>query len=270
MSGDRPIGEDDLQAFVDDRLAPERHQAVEEFLAGNPAAAERVAAYREQRDQLRARLAFKASEPTPARLRVAAVRAERARRMRARFRLMAASLAWFVAGAAIGWSGDAWLSGGRVAPRPAEASVITGDALAAHRTFVVEIAHPVEVGASQTDHLVQWLSRRLGRPLRPPDLTALGWTLMGGRLLPAGQGAAAQFMYEDSRGTRVTLYLRADDSDATAFRFARSGEVSAFYWIDDGLGYVLSASVDRERLLAVAEAVYHQLDGNVPPGQQRG
>ena len=38
---------------------------------------------------------------------------------------------------------------------------------------MVEVAHPVEVGAAQEAHLLQWLSKRLGRKLAAPDLRTL-------------------------------------------------------------------------------------------------
>ena len=66
-------------------------------------------------------------------------------------------------------------------------------------------------------------------------------------------------MYENTAGSRLTLYVQAGGNWETAFRFARRGEVSAFYWVDDGFGYAISAAVEREQLLAVAEAVYAQL-----------
>ncbi len=71
MTDERPIGEDDLQAYLDGRLVPGRLRAVETYLAESPAAASRVAVEAEQRQALRDRLAFKAAEPIPARLRVA-------------------------------------------------------------------------------------------------------------------------------------------------------------------------------------------------------
>jgi len=258
MTGERPIGEDDLQSYVDDRLPPERRPLVEAFLQADPGAAARVAAYRVQRDELRALLADRAAEPIPARLRVAGLVAERRRRRNRQLGRAAASVAWLALGAAGGWFANELGSAGPGAgsgPRP-----MAGEAIAAHRTFVVEVAHPVEVPVAQKAHLVQWLSKRLGRPLSAPDLSALGFRLMGGRLLPAGSAAAAQFMYDDDRGTRLTLYVRAGEGEETAFRFTREGDVRAFYWTDRGLGYVLSGMVERERLSAVARAVYEQLD----------
>lgn len=258
---DRPIGEDDLQAYVDGRLAPDRRAQVEAYLAERPEVGQRVGAYAGQRDELRAAFAEKAAEPIPSRLRLSAIRAARRARMRRRFASLAAALGWLAVGVAIGWSA----SGGfdrRRAETVAEAggmASLPSDAINAYRTFVSEKLHAVEVDAAQEQHLVQWLSRRLGRPLMAPDLTPIGYRLMGGRLLPAGSGPAAQMMYEDQQGARLTLYLRPGGEAETSFRFMEKDGVSAFYWIDDGLSYAVSGTCERKTLLKVAESVYTQI-----------
>ena len=145
--------------------------------------------------------------------------------------------------------------------RAAEEVSLAGDAIAAHRIYVGERLHPVEVAADQEAHLVQWLSRRLGKPLAAPDLTPQGYRLMGGRLLPAGSEPAALFMYEDGRGSRLTLYARSSDAEErTAFRFEAQGEVAAFSWIDKGLSYAVSARAERAQLLTIAEAIHRQAE----------
>ena len=53
---------------------------------------------------------------------------------------------------------------------------------------VADRDHPVEVGAGDPDHLVAWLSARLGRPVRAPSLDEYGYQLLGGRLLPGEAG----------------------------------------------------------------------------------
>ena len=132
-------------------------------------------------------------------------------------------------------------------------------AIAAHQTFSVETRHPVEVGANEEAHLVQWLSKRLGHRLIVPDLSALGFQLMGGRLLPADSGPAALFMYEDGKGTRLSCYyLVVDVAGETEFQFREQNAISAFYWVDDGLAYAIAANLPRDRLLKVAEIVYQQ------------
>lgn len=132
----------------------------------------------------------------------------------------------------------------------------------AHAIYAAEVRHPVEVDASQQDHLVKWLSKRLGLELRVPVLAAEGFDLLGGRLLPGPEGPVAQFMYQDPGGRRLTLYVaRRQRGDAlTAFRFARDGPVSVFYWIDRDCGYALSGEVDKPQLARIATSVHRQLE----------
>ncbi len=135
------------------------------------------------------------------------------------------------------------------------ASALFDDAIAAYRTFSVETRHPVEVGAGEEAHLMQWLSKRLGHQLIAPDLTALGFRLIGGRLLPAATEPAALLIYEDGKGARMSCYyISADVDEETAFKYRDQNGISAFYWAEDGL----AANADRDLLLKVAEIVYQQ------------
>jgi anti-sigma factor RsiW len=134
----------------------------------------------------------------------------------------------------------------------------------AHAVFQPEVRHPVEVTAAQQEHLVQWLSKRLGRPLKVPVLTAQGYELVGGRLLPGDEGARAQFMYQNAAGQRITLYLGAlksssADANTTEFKFLESGSVPGFYWVDHGFGYAIAGQLPRAALHDLASAVYAQL-----------
>jgi anti-sigma factor RsiW len=132
----------------------------------------------------------------------------------------------------------------------------------AHLVYASEVRHPVEVDATQQEHLVKWLSKRIGVDLKVPVLAKEGFELLGGRLLPGGEGPVAQFMYQDSSGKRLTLYVTPPHKGdkVTAFRFAQEGPVSVFYWFDDECGYALSGEVDRPALARVAAAVYRQLE----------
>lgn len=153
----------------------------------------------------------------------------------------------------------------RMAPAPepiARTTPIAVRAARAHAVYVSEVRHPVEVDASQQDHLVKWLSKRLGMDLKVPVLGDEGFELLGGRLLPGPSGPVAHFMYQDAAGKRLTLYVtrRASAEEPAAFRFAREGPVSVFYWIDDDCGYALSGDIDKAALARVATSVYHQLE----------
>jgi anti-sigma factor RsiW len=266
VTGERPIGEDDLQAFVDGRLSPSRLEAVRAYLADHSATAEQVEREIEHREALRTRLAFKAREPIPSRLRIANLVAAQRRSPLVRPAAYAAALAWLAIGGILGaWGGVWWAS--RAQTQSATVSV-ADNAIAAHRIYVSERLHPVEVPADQEAHLVQWLSRRVGKPLTAPNLNAQGYHLIGGRLLPDSGEAAAQFMYENVGGNRLTLYARPGGSEAqTSFRFEEQGGVSAFSWIDKGLSYVVSAKADRTHLLPIAEAIFKQFEAAGDPAK---
>jgi len=144
-----------------------------------------------------------------------------------------------------------------------EQAAMVRPAALAHRIYVAEVRHPVEVRAEE-EHLVRWLSNRLKMPLKTPKLDALGFRLMGGRLLPTDRGNAAQFMYEDRQGRRVTLYIRSDltGNRETAFRYVQDESgLGMFYWIDGPKGYAITAQMPREELMTIAQKVYEDLEG---------
>jgi anti-sigma factor RsiW len=249
------ISESDLQAYVDGRLAAAQRAGVEAELAANPELATQIEAYRTHTEALRAAFQSVLEEPIPVRL----LDATRPRRRRSW--AMAAGILCAVLGGVAGWAvSEAYRPAERTqyaqAPLPARAAI-------AHAVYSPEVRHPVEVGADQEAHLVAWLSKRLGAPVRAPKLESVGYRLMGGRLLPGESGPVAHFMYQCEKGTRITLYVRteAPDHGETAFRYADEGNVHVFYWVDRTFGYALSsADIDRERLSEVATAVYQQLN----------
>ena len=254
----RPVEEDDLHARIDGQLPRERTEDADTYLAAHPEEQARFSQYAQQRQELRAAFAAQAGGPIPNRLRVTHLLAQQRRRRRRQLGEIAAALCLIVLGGIGGWAARD-LTGPPSSSSPgAVASVITADAIAAYRTFSVEVRHPVEVDAGQEAHLVQWLSKRLGRQLVVPDLAAADYRLMGGRLLPAEDGPAAQFMYENGNGERLTLYLRTGVGGETVFRYHEEGGIGAFYWSDEGFGYAIAAKADRDLLLRIAEIVYRQ------------
>ena len=266
----RPVEEDDLHARIDGQLPRERIEDVEAYLATHPEEQARFSQYAQQRQALRAAFAAQASEPIPNRLRVAHLLEQQRHQGRRHLAQIAAAACLIVVGGIGGWAARDFAGPVSSLPPGAVARMITADAIAAYRTFSVEVRHPVEVDAGQEAHLVQWLSKRLGRQLVVPDLAAAGFRLMGGRLLPAEDGPAAQFMYENGNAERLTLYLRTGVGGETAFRYHEEGGIGAFYWSDEGFGYAIAAKADRDLLLRIAETVYQQTapDGakaKIPP-----
>lgn len=259
------IKEEDLLAYVDGALDPERREAVQAYLDATPEAAARVKADLAAAQALRAALGGVMMEPTPERLRATA-RGERRTGWglgAGEWRRMAAAVALLLVGSGAGWTAKDALSPAQSPAIFDPAPAVARRAMAAHALFAVEMRHPVEVrasGAQDEAHLVSWLSKRLGRPISAPDLTGLGFSLIGGRLLPDEERAAAQFMYEDESGRRITLYAaRMRNDGLAAFRFERAEGLESFFWRDDRLAYAVVGEIGRPALRKVALRVYETL-----------
>jgi anti-sigma factor RsiW len=269
----RPLTDDECNALVDAQGSPDVLSALQLRLANDPSGQRRVALWQHQRESLRNLHKSVLLEAIPPELVQASVK--QARAAHAKFQGwrhyggMAASL---IMAFCLGWLSHTGWQGGplfqSVSPKLAGAQMelaFVHQASVAHSVYVPEVRHPVEVGVQEQAHLVQWLSKRLGKPLKVPDLSAQGFDLVGGRLLPGDVGARAQFMFQNSAGSRITLYLGSVHPDAggskteTGFRYEPQAGIPSFYWVDHGFGYALTGEVPRELLTKLAEAVYQQL-----------
>ena len=246
-----PVTEDELHAYVDNELPAERRADVEAWLGAHPDDAERVASWRAMAELLHSRYDSVADEAVPQRLAIDRL-AQTPRRVL--YGAIAATLLAFVAGGGIGW-----LAHGAAAA-PSAFQNFTVDALGAHRLYVVEVRHPVEVAGSERAHLQQWLSKRVGYEIKAPELDGTGLKLVGGRLLPGPEAPAAFFMYESGSGERYTLYTSRAATDTTQMRYASQDKDGALFWADKGVGYVLSGPTDKDRLNQVARLVYDQTE----------
>jgi len=244
----KSVTEAELHAYVDGTLLEGSRSGIETWLASHPQDAERLRAYAEQNSLLRSLYNPILDEPVPAALLAVRPRA---------WKGYAAAAAIFALGLGLGWL----VRGMLIAPQMVPLS-LARQAATAHIVYAPEVRHPVEVTVDEEEHLVRWLSKRLGTTLKAPKLGPLGYDLVGGRLLSGPQGPVAHFMYQDARGQRLTLYVSRQKGEPrdTAFRFSQEDRVSVFYWVDGNFGYALSGEMRRDQLLKVADVVYKQLN----------
>jgi anti-sigma factor RsiW len=259
-----PDGEAELHAYVDGRLDRSRRAEVEARLANDPEAAQRVRDWKMQRHALRTLHPEMLLEPVPAHLLHAAMQLHHRSNRFAQWQRWGGMAAAVLLSFGLGWGAHSqWQT--QVVNSGSGVRTFARQAVTAHVVYMPEVRHPVEVEASQQQHLVQWLSKRLNRQLKVPNLAPAGYELVGGRLLPGEGGARAQFMYQNAAGERVTLYVGAIEGAAakgvgeTAFRFTSEAGVASFYWVDQGFGYALTGRLPRQGLLVLAESVYKQL-----------
>lgn len=262
MSNYLPIEEVDFHAYVDGQLDQQRREEVETWLSNHPEDAQRVEEYQRQNQTMHAMFDPVLSEPVPEEFDASNYgQVSQQTSCKKEFPLLrfAAMMGFMFFGGIIGYVVHDLKPA--VSHMPVVAS-LPRQAAIAHAVYSPEVVHPVEVTAKQETHLVKWLSKRLGTDLRVPHLSPLGFELVGGRLLPGEAGPAAQFMYENTQGKRLTLYVKnvEDKVNETAFRYDKQDGVSVFYWVDGSLGYALSGEIEKQGLLKAANEVYRTLN----------
>ncbi|BCH58433.1 transcriptional regulator [Agrobacterium vitis] len=273
--------ESDLIAFADGRLGEREREAVARYLADHPEEAQKVETWRQQNAALQALYGSVSAEPVPARLDVHSID----NRLRSA-RLSGKSAAWFarkdqihpidphrtdwrkfaaaaVVILAVGLTGG-WFGRGLLISSARPSDPLVAEATQAHMLYASEVIHPVEVRAEDAPQLKTWLSKRLDRPLAIPDLKAYGFMLVGGRLLPSADGAAAQLMYEDETGQRVTLYIvpsRNEPETAIRRTSSRTGAdgLQALFWNDETIRCALIGDLPQDRMQVLADETYKQL-----------
>lgn len=248
----RPITEDDLHAYVDRVLEPERQAEVAAYLDEHPDVARRVSAFSDQRNLLRAALAPIADEPLPPQLHLSRMIESRHRRWPAWWAIAAMLML------SLGGVGG-WVMRGSVQASPVGLAALAQEAADSYKVYAPDRVRPVEMRANDSAQLVQWVSNRLKQPVKLPDLTGSGYRLMGGRLIATSHGPAAMFMYDDDRGDRLVVLTRPMKSDQSAPMAPHSGgDVSGYAWADGGMGYSLVGQAAAEALKPIANEVRRQ------------
>ena len=255
------ITRDKLMAYVDGQLDPADRAAIEAHCAVNADAAAEIAALQRQADAIRTLYAPAGAEPVPARLdphRLALAHGRRRLETLGRAAMIVAVLA---IGMAAGWLLRPEATGPELYDR------LIADAVSAHTVYVAESRHAVEVAGTDSEHLSAWLSNRLSTDLAMPDLARQGLGFLGGRLLPAPAipgGRAAQLMYENATGERLTLYITpATGIEGPAYQTVAFGADTALYWANTVFTCTIVGSEPTEILQTIAASVFAQLS----PGQ---
>jgi anti-sigma factor RsiW len=267
--GTGEITEELLSAYVDGEVNANQQSLVEDWLEHHPDDRTLVEAWRADRQALTALYRPVLEERPPEALRATVL----GRREQPRWAMAAAAAGLLLTGA-VGGGAGVWhwqqqhhaqqLALLQVQLAPGTSQGWTQRAAYAHRIYVAEPRHPVEVKA-QEEHLARWLTRRIDIPVKLFDLQAQGFELVGGRLLPDGPGKSAQLMYQDAEKRRVTVYLRKPEKGAdTSFKFEQLGPLGMFYWVEEGAGYALVGELPKETLLELAQSIYKQHPGALP------
>ncbi|MCC8973262.1 anti-sigma factor family protein [Bradyrhizobium brasilense] len=247
----RPITEDDLHAYVDRALEPEREAEVRAYLDKHPDVAKCIAAYSDERNLLRSALLPIAEEPLPPQLNLARM-IESPRRRPSSLRWAIAAMLMLSLGGLGGWM----IRGVTLAPAGGLAA-LAEEANDSYKVYASDHTRPVELRDST--ELAAWVSSRLRQPVKLPDLSKSGYRFMGGRVVPTAHGPAAMFMYDDDHGERLVVLIRPMTSDQNAPMAPHSGsDVAGFSWADGGMGYSLVGPGATEQLKPLANEIRKQ------------
>jgi anti-sigma factor RsiW len=255
MSG-RQFTTNDIHLALDGELSVDERDEFERWLETHPDMKALSARYARDRDVLAAALAPVLDEPLPPRLTELVSGEMRPRRS---WSTLVRNAAAAVVLLAIGIAGGYGIGLTRIAGENPEEAIV-GDAIAAHNMYAAEKLHVVEVGADQKDHLVGWLSKRVGTQIIAANFGGEGFDLIGGRLVPLDERPAAQLMYQNQSGDRVSVYVTVDKEGAeTGFRRYDEQGARALYWVEKGYCYAVIGTVPEDKLNAIASSAYRQL-----------
>src|SRR5262249_11275517 len=165
MTPERRIGEAELHAYLDGELAAEERAEMEALLAADPVELALVRDFRDLNEAIVRRYASRLHAPVPERMKQILARIPEhvaSQRSRSARRWIEAVVALSIA--AVAATAGYVLRDLMIETRRETAFVAT--AIGAHSVYVPEVRHPVEVGAAEETHLVQWLTKRLGTNVR--------------------------------------------------------------------------------------------------------
>jgi anti-sigma factor RsiW len=242
-----------LHAYADGELDGSERADVERLLAQSPEARAELEAIKRQKQMIKSSFSDVADEPLPAAL----LRSTRSSPRRLWF--SPATLAAAIALLAVG-AGSGWMASKRA--NEMSGSTLAERALSAYEVYAVEVKHPVEVPASEQDHLQTWLSKRVGAPFKAPDLASEGYQLLGGRLLADGARPAGLLVYEDAQKRRMTIFVAANaQKDSSPVELDTKGKLVICYWRDADLVYAFVGEKTPEDMRRLATLAHDKFEG---------
>lgn len=247
MSGRNEISESELHAYIDGALDEDRLDVVEEMLTRDPALAERVAAYRGDKEMLKRLYGPLIERPVPQEWLALAHAPQRLRKQPLSWRMIgsiAASLLILVSIAAY-WG-----------LRPVQSKEIVQVALEARQNkLVADRTIVAEAGGRYDSELSQAVAMRM----HVPDLTKLGYRLKSIRIYGhAPNGRAAELAYVDGQNRLFTLYISPSSGKERVDQFGRGG-LRVCIWEDDVLSMVMAGDMSTAAMQRAAVLAYNGL-----------
>lgn len=236
---------EELNAYLDGQLTPERRQWIEASLHKYPDLALQLEQLRQQDRHLRLALQPLDHLPPNPQLDPRQIRHRQRQQQRHTLALCASLLLCFMLG---NWSG--WYTHKSVLLAGEQPMA---DAMEAFRLVALDtdgdIAGKQSGGLRQID-INQWFDQHFADAGYPPDLSQHGLTAQHLQLVPTADGPAALIVYRSREGQQLMYFVRPPGG---LRRFLESGEreesgLLAHYWSDNHFNYALVCQSDFAQL----------------------
>jgi anti-sigma factor RsiW len=241
------ISELDLHAYIDGELPPDRMEEFEAAMASDPVLAARVNGFRADKQALIAAYRGLADAAVPAALLKAAWAGAPQPRAAIRPRYIAlAAMAALAACLAL-----------VMVPRTPRDTAVE-QAMAARDNARTPSRQLDGASQASLDTASQAMSGMLGNPVRVPDLTRAGFTLVAADLYGQPRSDAVQLRYQDADRRLFTVYLRPS-AGPDAFQVTARGPVRICVWQNADLTAVMTGAMPTPELFRLASMTYSSL-----------
>jgi anti-sigma factor RsiW len=251
MSENQRIRDEILHAFIDGELPEQEREQIEAAVGGDADLSTRAAQFRADKARLADAYGAVAELPLPAKwIEMIEQRPHTARRFIPVQTIAAIAAALLV------------LVGGPILYRQStpheeaiveEALAARSDALPARQVIAVQAAAQA-TAASQT------IQHALDMPVKAPDLSRMGYTLVGVRTYDrGGSGKAVELLYRSGGNRSFALYVRKP-SGPPRFDQYKQGNLRVCIWQDDVIGTVMTGEMSAAEMQRLASLAYTGLE----------
>ena len=254
MAEPRQFGPEDISAYIDGRGTAAWRAEVAAYLAANPAAAAEADWYRHLNGQLHELRREVLHQPVPPAL-MRAVRGRAGRRRLPRLSALpaAATIVALIVGTVVGWYARELQI-----HQPSYIDAVVTQGVYAFGVFTNQRDLPVQFGPDSLDKFNAWAARTFGRAVPPPDLSKIGYSLSGSRVLPASSYTAGYYQFSRQNGPDYAIYFWPERSAAEAIQNVievRRGDIDVRLLRLGNIGIALIAETNADQLDTVAQQV---------------
>ncbi len=249
---DNTIGEATLHAYTDGELDHNAILEVEDWLKNNSDDATEIQHWKKQKERLKTALDPVLEEEIPQRFMDSLKQSETINKSNITFfrrnhiLQIAASILFMFIGGNIGWYA--------AQPNKPKWPALAVQAVGSHIVYTSDTKNLVEFPATDITSLRTWISNQVGPDITIPDFSSQGFELVGGRVVPLNNKAAAVFLYRNKKQQIISLLVAHDKSALNIIeKLWTRGNVNCFFWFQKPLGFALTGELDQDTLQSLTK-----------------